>query len=370
MLWLALHLPLLSLEAFCATLPAAAAQRPVVLLSEHRITHVNRAAAERGLRPGIKRSTALALAPELLIAEGHAGRDAAALQAVAHAALAYTPAVTLHGAQTVLLEIQASLRLFGGLAALQQRLAAAVAPLGHRVRSAAAPTALGAALLAQWHPAKRAGRSEQGDLIAGPHVTDLSALQTLLDGAPVWLLGPGRDHWEALQGMGLQTLSDLRQLPRAGLARRFGEGLMGDLDRALGLQADPRLWVELPAVFESRLELYTRAENSEQVLSGAAVLLARRLPGRGRATAAWLPSRWPCCTSANARPRGRPPNCASSWPSRRWTPPTCSCCCAKGWPAWCWPRPPSSCACTAAIWWPATRPMANCFPPTPARPRA
>ena len=275
MLWLALHLPLLSLEAFCATLPAAAAQRPVVLLSEHRITHVNRAAAERGLRPGIKRSTALALAPELLIAEGHAGRDAAALQAVAHAALAYTPAVTLHGAQTVLLEIQASLRLFGGLAALQQRLAAAVAPLGHRVRSAAAPTALGAALLAQWHPAKRAGRSEQGDLIAGPHVTDLSALQTLLDGAPVWLLGPGRDHWEALQGMGLQTLSDLRQLPRAGLARRFGEGLMGDLDRALGLQADPRLWVELPAVFESRLELYTRAENSEQVLSGAAVLLAR-----------------------------------------------------------------------------------------------
>ena len=118
MLWFALHLPLLPLEAFCATLPAAEAARPVALITDQHVTQVNAAAAERGLRPGIKRNTALALAADLLVADSHAGREAAALQAVVHAALAFTPAVTLQGAHTVLLEVQASLRLFGGAATI------------------------------------------------------------------------------------------------------------------------------------------------------------------------------------------------------------------------------------------------------------
>ena len=299
MLWLALHLPLLSLEAFSATLPADARARPAVLIAEHRVHTVNAAAAERGIRPGAKRATALALAADLLLAEADPARDAAALQAVAHAALAFTPAVTLHGAQTVLLEVQASLRLFGGLAALRQRLLEALAPLGHRVQMAAAPTALGAALLAQWvlEPAQ----ADPGDRVLGAHATRLPALQTLLDDAPVWLLcapwarqaeptprggrqtlgrpgglpGPGKAHWEALQGMGLHKLQDLRVLPRAGLARRFGEGLLDDLDRALGRKPDPRQAIELPAAFDSRLELFARADSSAQVLHAAAVLLAR-----------------------------------------------------------------------------------------------
>ena len=269
MLWLALHLPLLPLEAFCATLPAPQAARPVALLTGHRVSQVNTAAAERGLRPGIQRATALALAADLLIAESHPGREAAALQAVAHAALAFTPAVSLQDAQTVLLEVQASLRLFGGLALLQRRLQAALAPLGHRVQMAAAPSALGAALLAQWHPRGRA------DLVLGAHATGLPALQALLMRAPVGLLGAGREHADALQGMGLHTLFDLRALPRAGLARRFGAGLLDELDRALGQQADPRHALELPARFESRLELFAHADTTDQVLHGASVLLAR-----------------------------------------------------------------------------------------------
>ncbi len=269
MLWLALHLPQLSLEAFCATLDDAARRRPVALVAQHLVQNVNRAAAERGVQPGAKRATALALAPDLLLAEADTARDAAALRAVAHAALAYTLSVTLHDAQTVLLEVQASLRLFGGLAALRQQLREALAPLGHQVQAAAAPTATGAALLAQWHPADR------GDLVLGVHATDLKALQALLDQTPVWFLGPGREHWQALQGMGLHNLSDLHPLPRAGLARRFGAGLLDDLDRARGALADPRQWLTLPAVFDSRLELFARAETTDQVLHGASVLLAR-----------------------------------------------------------------------------------------------
>lgn len=265
MLWLAVHLPWLSLEAFVATLPADQRQRPLALLADHHIQAVNAAAAAAGVQPGLKRATALALAPGLQFGQADAARDAQALQAVVHAALAFTPAVALNGAATVLLEVAASLRYFGGADALLARLRQALQPLGHRAQIAAAPTALGAALLARW----------RDDLATGPHRDDLAALQQLLDAAPVWLLGPGREHWEALQGMGLRQLSDLLCLPRAGLARRFGEDLLDDLDRARGTRPDPRAWLAAPERFDARLELAMRADHAEQVLHAAAVLLAQ-----------------------------------------------------------------------------------------------
>ena len=271
MLWIALHLPLLSLEAFCSTLPALQQARAVALLAEHRITAVNPRAAQCGIQPGHKRSTALALVADLVLGQASAERDAQAALAVAHAALAFTPAVTFegpHGAgpgDTVLLEVQASLRFFGGATALLQRLRAALAPLGHHLQVASAPTALGASLLARW----RDGCAE------GPHSTRLPALQALLDGAPVGLLACGSEHGQALQGMGLHTLADLRRLPRAGLARRFGATLLDELDRAFGRRPDPRHWLQLPPTFDSRLELFARADTTEQVLQGAEVLLAR-----------------------------------------------------------------------------------------------
>jgi protein ImuB len=270
--WLALHLPQLSLEALAATLTDADRAAPLALVAQHRIVAVNGPAAEAGVRAGLKRATALALAPALRLGPAEPARDAEALQAVAHAALAFTPMVVLDdGPATVLLELASVLRYHGGEARLHARLHDALAPLGHRLQAAAAPTAAGAALLARWSPADR------GSLARGAHATDLDALRRLLDAAPVWLLGPGREHWEALQGMGLHTLADLRALPRAGLARRFGASLLHELDRARGDAPDPRQPLQPPAVFDSQLELHARADTSEQVLHGARVLLARLL---------------------------------------------------------------------------------------------
>lgn len=271
MLWIGLHLPTLSLEAFAASQPAEARDEPLALQDAHLVTSANVAAQRLGIRPGLKRATALALAPNLRLGQADERRDAQALISVAHVALAFTPAVALppHDApgpnrHHVLLEVQASLRYFGGLAALVQRLQTALAPLGHRACIASAPTAQAAALLAT-------GATPNAPL----HCADLATTRRLLADTPVWRLGPGREHWEALQGMGLHTLADLRHLPRAGLARRFGEALLDEIDRAYGDRPDPRLWISLPPVFETRLELFARADTTEQVLHGAAVLLAR-----------------------------------------------------------------------------------------------
>ena len=276
MLWIALHLPLLSLESFAATLaPGArvAASEPLLALVDARhITHANAAAQALGIGPGMQRATALALAPGITLGAANPTRDGEALTAVAHAALAFTPMVAVQPAHdavgaarqapdTVLLEVQGSLRYFGGRALLLQRLHAALAPLGHRLHTVSAPTPLAAALLARVH------RAWHGD--------DLAATAQALHAAPVWLLGPGRLHWEALQGMGLRTLADLRTLPRSGLARRFGPALLDELDRALGTRPDPRVPLQLPPRFDARLELFHRADTTEQLLYGAGVLLAR-----------------------------------------------------------------------------------------------
>lgn len=272
MLWVAVHLPLLSLESFAATLPAAMAGQPLALMDAQRIVSANAPAQQLGVKPGLKRATALALAPHLTLAQADTRRDEEALIAVAHAALAFTPNVAIVppndavGAEraapdTVVLEVQPSLRYFGGLEALLQRLQHALGPLGHLLHLAHAPTALGAALLSRVHRRFAAA--------------DLAHMQRMLDGAPVWLLGPGRAHWEALQGMGLRALGDLRQLPRSGIARRFGAELLDELDRAYGLAPDPRVPIVLPPAFESRLELFARADSAEQVLHGAGMLLER-----------------------------------------------------------------------------------------------
>ncbi|WP_242481287.1 Y-family DNA polymerase, partial [Rubrivivax gelatinosus] len=267
MFWIALHCPLLSLESLRSTLGAAEAGRPLVLIAAHRLVAVDALAAERGLKPGMRRATALSLAPDLLPGEADLARDAAALAAVAHAALAFTPMVVPEPPATVLLEVAASLRCFGGGARLLQRLLAAVQPLGHQLQVASAPTALGAALLARWRGGPAGFMLAPGDRLV--------ALQAALDAAPLALLGPGREHHEALQAIGLHTLGDLGALPREGLARRFGAALLDDLDRALGRRPDLREPLLPAAVFESRLELFARADTTAQVLHGAGVLLMR-----------------------------------------------------------------------------------------------
>ena len=272
MLWIALHLPRLSLESFAATLATGdadgGAERPIALLEAHRIVSANAAAQALGVKPGLKRATALALAPRIVLGQADAERDALTLLPIAHAALAFTPGVSLQpplqpgcACDTVLLEVQASLRYFGGLERLLQAIDAALRPLGHVVQKACAATAQGAAILSRVEPQ--------------PQCLDLAATRLALQAAPVWLLGPGKEHWEALQGMGLRTLDDLLVLPRAGLARRFGEGLLVELDRAFGRRPDPREPIVLPPSFESRLELFARADTTEQVLHGAARLLER-----------------------------------------------------------------------------------------------
>jgi protein ImuB len=278
MLWIGVHLPALSLESFVATLAPELpwGQQvvedledidlvgPVALIEHHRIVAANAAARACGVQPGQKRATALALAPHTRLGECDPARDHAALTAVAHVLMGFTPAVSFGSDQVVLAEVQASLRYFGGLPRLLARLRAALVPLGHELQLACAPTAQGA----QW-------MAQGGDAGATPPATARADWRARVGAVPVTRMAAAAPHLAALQALGLANAADLWKQPRAGLVRRFGGELLADIDRALGDLADPRPALQPAPVFDSRLELFMRADDSAALLTGAAVLLNR-----------------------------------------------------------------------------------------------
>jgi protein ImuB len=79
---------------------------------------------------------------------------------------------------------------------------------------------------------------------------------------------------EALEKIGVRTLGECRRLPRDGLARRFGEKLLDELDRAFGDSPDPRLPWTPPERCSARLDLPSPVWEVEALLFGAKRLLA------------------------------------------------------------------------------------------------
>lgn len=175
-------------------------------------------------------------------------------------AMCFTPVVSLEPPAGLLLDTGPSLRYFGGLDALEERIRRELD--GRLASIACAPTPGAASLLARWR---------DGTRCAGP-----AALPACLDPLPVGLLAAAQDHLDALESAGLRRISALLALPRAGLARRFGQELLDELDRALGRLPDPRPRHAPPPAFDMRLELPARVD-SALALDWAAGRLLERL---------------------------------------------------------------------------------------------
>jgi protein ImuB len=194
------------------------------------------------------------------------------LRGLATWALQFTPRVAIVD-EAVCMEVEASLRLFGGKRALQERVRTEGAELGLAI-AAWASTALGAQAFA------RAG-VENG--FARP-------LQEGLDRLPMEVLSAVEPHRPTLARLGCKTLGDIRRLPRGGISRRFDKELLGALDRAYGLKPEVHRWEVLPETFSARLELGFRVEQAEALMFGARRLLLQMcgwLTARHAGTAAF-----------------------------------------------------------------------------------
>jgi protein ImuB len=172
--------------------------------------------------------------------------------------MCFSDQLSLEPPRALVLEAARSLRLFGGAEALLAQVGEGVAALGYHARCVLAPTPAGALMLAA------AG-------VEGP-VADGDALRRALARLPIAALGFDRREREDLARMGLLRIGDLLRLPRSGLAERFGDERLRQLERLFGERADPRRPFEPPACFRAELELPAEVPDA-----GALVFAGRRL---------------------------------------------------------------------------------------------
>lgn len=222
-------------------------------------------ARDAGVRLGMKRGGVLALCPDAVLHERDEKREQAALDSVALCLLQYTPEVALAGQHSLVMDITASLRAFGGMRRLFRLVRNDVLALGFTVEASMSPTAQGAWLLARAcvRPSRKIRR----------RVVRMETLAQALNPLPCSLLPALHPYQDWLAGIGCRTLGGLRRLPRAGLKRRCDETVLDALDRAYGEAPELFHWIEAPEVFFARIELPDRIEHAEGVLFGARRLI-------------------------------------------------------------------------------------------------
>ena len=228
------------------------------MLEQDRVLVASPRAREAGVQIGMRRGGVLMLLPDAQAHERAPAREAEALFAVALALLQFTPQVAEGEEATLLLDVGASLRLFGGVRALCRRIRAVVGALGFTSTLSCAPTARGAWLLAR----ARAGRALR-----------MPSMVRRLDRLAVTLAPPARAFAGWFEGLGCQTLGELQRLPRPGLQRRCGRALLDVLDAAYGLHPELHDWIDAPEQFHARLELFDRIDDAALLLEGGKRLL-------------------------------------------------------------------------------------------------
>jgi protein ImuB len=170
-------------------------------------------------------------------------------------ALQFTPRVAQVD-EALLVEASASLRLWGGRKGLLARLLQESEPLAP-VQWAQARTALSALglLRLQLRGESRPARLPQ----------DL----------PLDALTAAREHVPTLERIGCRSWGDLRGLPRAGVARRFGAPLLEALDAAYGERPERYPWLQLPEEFDLNVELAALATTAPELMWAAQRLLTQ-----------------------------------------------------------------------------------------------
>jgi protein ImuB len=274
MLWLALELASLPLQiaeraGVCAEPLAIAegpAQRPVVACA-------NAAARSAGVREGQALAAAKALAGNLRVLVRDPAAEREALERLAAWAGQFTPMVAVEE-QGIVLEVRASLRLFGGHAKLAAAVRQGMRALGLRAALGVAPTPLAARLFAR---ASAQGLPARGCLA-------MEELASRLADLPLFLLDWPEATLARLADLGILRVRDALALPAEGLARRFGPEIADSLGRLTGRVADARPPYVAPPRLRSRLELPAEAEGVEALVFALRRMLAElegALRGRG-----------------------------------------------------------------------------------------
>jgi protein ImuB len=259
MFWLAIHFPALPLEIYSR---GGASPDPLAIIEKHgkrtRVIACNEIAAAGGVRRGMPGSAAQVLVSNLIVRSRDIAAEQESLQGLAAWAGSYTPEVSLQAPDGLLIEIGSCLSLHRGFKNLIAQMRSGLNEMGYSASLACATTPHAAWLLAL---------AEEEVAIRDP-----AKLETILGGISVRLLDQAPDTIASLEMLGAHTLGDCLSFPRAGMARRFGQSLLDEMDRALGHLPEGREFFAPPPSFHRRLELPSPVHEA-----GALLFASRRL---------------------------------------------------------------------------------------------
>lgn len=259
-LWLCVYLPRLAIDAL-----ACDETQPLAVSEQHHgkvIIHTcNGKAQSYGIELAMPLASALALCQELKVFPRDQLAEQRRLNRLAALAFGFSDTVCLYTANSVVLEVKSSLRLFGGIRPLFKRLKQKLGRFGGEAVVSIAPTSRAALWLSRSDHSRFVFKQE--DLI--------SALRNL----PISLLVSEKCRLKRLNRSGIGTVADLLRLPRDGVARRFGASLLSDLDMALAQQDEPLNLFYPGRYFSTSVELYLATDKVECLLSAASNLLAQ-----------------------------------------------------------------------------------------------
>jgi protein ImuB len=246
-------------------LNSTASHHPFAVSEERKgkthLHQVNETARRFGLEPGMTAGAAFALCPQLIMRPRDTAAEAAAMGRLAEIGLDFTPWVSLDQPGNLLLEIRASLKLFGGAENLREKLRQRLISQNHRPVIAITPSAEASALLA----------NTGAEII----VTEREELRSVLGPLPLATLALDEKTEQRMARTGIRRLADLWRLPRDGLTRRYGATFLRHLDRLAGSQPQVLSQFHQPPRFFASHDLPMELERLDHFFAGIALLAER-----------------------------------------------------------------------------------------------
>lgn len=254
MLWACILLPQLALDGVLRRHPDPDA--PLVLVdgpAQRRVLRAaNPAARAEGLRPGQSLGAAQALCSRFAAVAHDPAETGRWHDFLAAWAYRYSSLVCRTMPSTLLLEVEASFKLFGPWPRFEATLREDLAALGFRHRITLAPNPYAARALANVHD--------------GLAITSEAPLRNALGQLPVERSGLPPEVATSLRRMGLRRLRQVLDLPRAALGKRVGPEALAHLERLTGALPTPLQCYQPPDEFHARIELNFDVESSQALL--------------------------------------------------------------------------------------------------------
>ncbi len=254
MRWVCILFPDLPLEALAPPqdVPVAVWQQQ----GNRKLLHIaNSLADKRGVHSGMGLPSALGQIPELISLERKLDAEAAAIHDAACWAYRYGSPVTFDATRhAVWVEVERSIKLFGGWSATARQLKLSDDAPDFRKQWGIAPNLACAYLMATANAGFRHGVLTHDGIIPA-----IGAL-------PLDLLPLADKAMGVLKGAGLRRIDEVLAIPRDALGRRIGKEALLSLDRLLGRAPDVFESFQPPDHFRRRFEFSDPVETTVALL--------------------------------------------------------------------------------------------------------